>query len=104
MDIATQSFLNGPSQSAVHRSASANGLPFASQKVELGDNELVRNTISAVFLKDQMVYPLLTTGTYAQDVFKLSFKDFEGCKLHQCYVEILRALERERKADEEKRR
>lgn len=50
------------------------------------------------------MYPLLTAGTFSQDVFKLSFKECEGCKLHQSYVEILRAMERERKASEERRR
>lgn len=64
----------------------------------------MRNTITSLFLKEQIEDPLFIQAYRPQEVFKISFKRNEDCHLHTEYIKFLKRKEAERHEAQLKRR
>lgn len=72
------------------------GLIFNVTYATLRPDQIVRNTITSLFLKEQIEEPLFIQAYRPQEVFKVSFKKNEDCRLHTEYIKFLTRKEAER--------
>jgi len=80
------------------------GLIFNVTYATLRPEQIVRNTITSNFLKEQIEDPLFIQAYRPQEVFKISFKKRDDCNLHAEYIKFLKRKEAERHEAQLKRR
>lgn len=60
------------------------------------EDEAVTNTITANFLKEFLVEPLVEQANKAPNTFQIFFKPKNDCSLHQEYIAFLKEKEQQR--------